>query len=267
MRFLLVVTNMLLVLAVAGSTKFLDAMVKATAPAPAVASIPAAAPAAAPVVPIKAPSVAPMPPDKLILSTELVSAYHARNRVQRFYERAKPAPANSKPAPAGKGLTVSNAPALRPLPKFVQSLSDSDFKAWASWQNEQARLRKSENHDYRNLPDNRMSRTIVDSDGPMMRGNYANRRGSFNRMNEGRIVIESGSVRYFNPDYVGPGPLVQFNPFVKYEGGTGEPDWSNLFVPCENGTMTVTEAINKLRGPMPAEELFTKLMTPYFKGR
>jgi len=80
-------------------------------------------------------------------------------------------------------------------------------------------------------------------------------------------VVEQGNARYANPDYVPPPPMTIYSPFVKpiADKAVGSPDWNTIFVPCEKGTMTMTEALNKERGPVSANRLFRRLMAPYFQ--
>jgi hypothetical protein len=65
-------------------------------------------------------------------------------------------------------------------------------------------------------------------------------------------------------DYTGPGEVMVYNPFVRSSGGVGLPDWDNLYVPCQSGAMTVSEALRKY-GPTDPEALYEKLMAPYFR--
>jgi len=41
-------------------------------------------------------------------------------------------------------ITVTEGPALRPLPKFIYSLTWEDYQTWAEWQNRQADARLAE---------------------------------------------------------------------------------------------------------------------------
>jgi len=70
-------------------------------------------------------------------------------------------------------------------------------------------------------------------------------------------------MRYLNPDYVGPRPLVVYNPWVRSQGNLGTPDWANLFVPCKEGTITMEEVLDLLVGPQNPERVFKTMMEGY----
>jgi hypothetical protein len=158
------------------------------------------------------------------------------------------------PKPVAKpiAMTVVDAPLMRVYPKFVQSLTDTQFKSWAAWQNEQARLHKVGNYVPQYLGGSREVTVFDAPSGP--RG----RKGGV-----GFIETRSMPASYVNPDYSGSGPLTISNPYVRATG-VGEPNWNEFFVPCEGGAMTVAEVI-AANGPADAETLFTKLMAPYFQ--
>jgi len=183
---------------------------------------------------------------------------------------------------------------LRPLPVFVQTLSDEDYALWAGWQNNQAALRAENNAFYSfERPYIETMRTVVKTasgsrstanasgtttqnsssrgyskNGHSRRDNNSTttRNMSSNRSNRawGTTTAETIPQRYINSAYVPTGAVTVYNPFVKLEKGAGIPDWNNLFVPCEEGTMTLTEALNSCRGPMSTEKLYRTLFEGWF---
>jgi hypothetical protein len=68
--------------------------------------------------------------------------------------------------------------------------------------------------------------------------------------------------RYVNPAYTPPGPVTIHNPYARFANPVDrEPRWDKIFVPSKSGTMTVSEAQDKLGSPVPAELLFSVLMS------
>lgn len=160
----------------------------------------------------------------------------------------------------------------RPLPKFVQKLSPTDFKLWAAWQNRQADARQAEraNDPLTAPPVLRGSRLVATSTGygTARRGTAHNGRGNSKAIMgyaDVYATVENVITRYVNPDYT-PTPRVYHNPYVKPNGtgALGEPDWDRLFVPCDKGTMTMTEALMEQRGPVDPEKLYARLLAPFF---
>jgi hypothetical protein len=163
---------------------------------------------------------------------------------------AKPQRVVKVPVP----MTIVDAPLMRVYPKFVQQLSDTQFKNWATWQNSQAEIRKQAGGSY--VPQYLGgSREITIFDSPS--GPRGHKGGV------GFIETRSMPSSYLNNEYTGPGPIIISNPYVRATG-VGEPNWNEFFVPCEGGAMTVAEVI-AANGPADAETLFTKLMAPYFQ--
>jgi hypothetical protein len=78
------------------------------------------------------------------------------------------------------------------------------------------------------------------------------------------VVTTERTVRTLNPDYVGPGASVVYNPWARPEGGIGTPKWERIFVPVKEGTMTLQEILDRLNGPIDPEEVFTIFMRDYF---
>jgi hypothetical protein len=158
------------------------------------------------------------------------------------------------PKPVAKpiAMTVVDAPLMRVYPKFVQSLTDRQFKNWVQWQNEQARLHKVGSYVPQYLGGSREITVFDSPSGP--RGH----KGGI-----GFIETQSMPISYLNNEYTGPGPLMISNPYVRATG-VGEPNWSELFVPTDGGAMTMTEVL-AANGPFDAETLYTKLMAPFFQ--
>jgi hypothetical protein len=191
-------------------------------------------------------------------------------------------------------ITVTDGPARRPLPKFVAELSREDYAVWAEWQNRQAGLRAEREAKYSyERPYITVNRTAVNSSGgrsSTMRANGTTTRNlssrgysknghsrrsqsstttrnmsaNRNSRNWNSTTAETYPHRYVNPAYVPSGPVTVYSPYVKPEGGVGEPDWDNLFVPCEEGTMTLTEALDECRGPASPEKLYRNLLKEWF---
>lgn len=189
------------------------------------------------------------------------------------------------------GQTVS-----RPLPKLVQNLSDEDYAIWAQWQNRQAERRAeadarkanwfkynyankvvSNNYSRSNATTNTSSSANVISNTTSRGGKgWSNRSGSrsmtrngHSSMNAARFggnTVTSYTVRFRNPDYVGPGTTNYYNPWVRHEGGLGTPDWSTIFVPCKEGTVTMQEVLDRLDGPRNPENVFNVMMEGYLGG-
>lgn len=132
------------------------------------------------------------------------------------------------------------------LPKFVQSLSSEDYAIWAAWQNRQAKLRTAEE-----------SKDSIEE--PFI---YSVRTTS---SIQGGITIETAPRRYTNLAYRPPGSVIIHNPYARFVNNAGTPNWDKLFVPCPSGTMTVTEAMSGVRGPVSVERLFSEVMSEWFK--
>jgi hypothetical protein len=183
-------------------------------------------------------------------------------------------------------LTVTDGRVMRPMPKFVQKLSPADFKVWAAWQQRQAERRQAEQADNLFAPKpyttaarqttvtagfaraSHASRTTSSGGGGKKGGGGDKSKaivGYSNLDTGGMQVIERGTARYVNPDYV-PTPAVIVNPYCPPapDAGIGDPDWDTLFVPCERGTQTMTEALNAQAGPVDPEKLYARLMAPFF---
>ncbi|MEN6367751.1 MAG: hypothetical protein ABFC88_13145 [Thermoguttaceae bacterium] len=203
--------------------------------------------------------------------------------------------ADTATAPTAKpAVTVSEERPGRPLPKFVQKLSPEDYKLWAAWQNRQAELRQTEETNDPMAPRRYASASRLTTvaagyassvsqaysvgggggrSGKGCKGGGGGKRDYGGNAITGYSDLRTGSVsaterntmRYLNPDYA-PKSRLLMNPYVKpNETGTiGEPDWDNIFVPCKEGTMTMTEAMDAQRGPVNPEKLYAKLMAPYF---
>lgn len=163
--------------------------------------------------------------------------------------------------------------AERPLPKFVQKLSPADFKLWAAWQNRQAAARQAEQADDPLAPDpylhgSRLIATSTAHTAGIGTGGNGKRNNAILGYTDvyatSTQAIESRHTRYANPDYT-PTPQIIYNPYVQpsEENGLGDPDWNSLFVPCEKGTMTMTEALMKERGPIDPERLYMRLLAPF----
>jgi hypothetical protein len=195
---------------------------------------------------------------------------------------------------ASAEITVTDAITSRALPKFVQELSAEDFEIWAKWQNRQAELRAEHDAFYSyERPYITINKTVVSSAGGQtsrMRMSGTTHRSSTSHTTRGKNTSKrSGSSttnrnasadrssrswdhttaftyphRYRNFAYVPPGPVTTYNPFVKPEACDGEPDWDNLFVPCEEKTKTLTEALDECRGPTSPEKLYRKLLEEWF---
>jgi hypothetical protein len=186
---------------------------------------------------------------------------------------------------------VNGQTVARPLPKLIQNLSDEDYAIWAEWQNRQA-TRRAEVEDTKTKWDrytyagrvvsnsfNRGSTSM--STSGTARTNTTTRPGSagkthrtgsrsMTRSRQGRTNQANGStvitdqVRRLNPDYAGPGATLMYNPYVRPEGGLGGPDWTTLFIPCKEGTITMQEVLDRLTGPQRPEKVFETMMEGYF---
>lgn len=194
----------------------------------------------------------------------------------------------------GMSTGVTNAQMVnRALPKLIQNLSDEDYAMWAEWQNRQASRRAEaesvktqwDKYDYADrIVSNSFNRgnTSVRTSGSA-RSNSTTRPGnagqtsrsgsrSMTRSSQGQTNQNSGTtiisdqVRRLNPNYVGPGVTVIYNPYVRYEGGLGAPDWATIFVPCKEGTITMQEVLDRLTGPQRPEKVFKIMMEGYFGG-
>lgn len=187
--------------------------------------------------------------------------------------------------------TVSGQTVERPLPKLIQSLSDEDYAVWAAWQNRQA-TRRAEAEDTKTKWDRytyagRVTSNSFSNGSANVRtsgtartnstsrpGNagQTNRSGSrsmsrnsqANTNQKGGTTVITDQVRVHNPDYVGPGAVQMYNPYVRPTGGLGSPDWATLFIPCKEGTITMQEVLDRLVGPQRPEKVFETMMEGYF---
>jgi len=178
---------------------------------------------------------------------------------------------------AATGITAEAQSASRPLPRVIQNLSDEDYTVWAQWQNRQANRRADEagdrswgKYDYATrVTSDSFSRgsASMQSHSTSRRNdsNTATRRSSThaNINRRGGMSATSRKIRYLNPDYVGPRPLVVCNPWVRSQGSLGTPDWADLFVPCKEGTITMQEVLDLLVGPQNPERVFKTMMEGY----
>jgi hypothetical protein len=193
-------------------------------------------------------------------------------------------------------VVTDGATAPRALPKFVQELSPKDYETWARWQNRQAVLRaQEESANSLELPYLSVDKTVVNSRGgssahirtgstternmssrSVRGGNTTNRSGNTTTTRRGyvgRSATSWGNAtaftyphRYNNPAYVPAGPLTAFNPFVKPANIEGEPDWNAFYLPCDEGTMTVQELLDNMRGPMDPERLYRLFLQDWFES-
>lgn len=178
---------------------------------------------------------------------------------------------------AAIGITAEAQFASHPLPRVIQNLSDEDYVIWAQWQNRQANRRADEAGDTSWRKYDYATRVTSDS---FSRGSASMQSRSTSRRRDSRTAtrnnsthatinrrggatITSRKVRSLNPDYVGPRPLVVYNPWVRSQGSLGTPDWANLFVPCKEGTITMQEVLDLLIGPQNPERVFKTMMEGY----
>jgi hypothetical protein len=179
-------------------------------------------------------------------------------------------------------VVTANAQSVqRPVPQFVESLSDADYATWAQWQNRQAERRSKElsaasitpryNHALRvessgSSRGSAFTRSRANSARGGTASNHTTRNGSaatqFRRRDESATTAYS--IRYNNPDYVGPGPVTIYNPWARTKDGKGTPDWDRIFVPVKEGTMTVSEVMDRLSGPYSQEKIFKLFISDYF---
>lgn len=177
--------------------------------------------------------------------------------------------------------TANAQSAQRPVPQFIESLSDADYATWAQWQNRQSERRSREVSEglteprYNNAL--RTESSTIGSGGAFTQSqaNSIRRGGASSRTARGRssftqfrrrtdTVTTARTMRYANPSYTGPGPLTTYNPWVRPKGGKGTPDWDRIFVPVKEGTMTVSEVMDRLSGPYSQEKIFTLFIRDYF---
>ncbi len=162
-------------------------------------------------------------------------------------------------------LTISVGAVMRPLPKFVQGLTDAQYKYWAEWQNRQAEAKRIRGRsNVPELPYDSVQRTTttVMGEGTALgrRRGGSVRGGAFAAI----ATTDEGSVDFLNPRYVPTPGAVIFNPFARVKGGGGSPDWDSLFMPFEGEVMTVSEALDKFSGPVNPEALFAECMKEFF---
>ena len=188
--------------------------------------------------------------------------------------------------------TVASAQTVdRPLPRLIQNLSDEDYAIWAQWQNRQA-TRRAEKEGAKTQWDrytyaDRVVSNSFNRGSAAMRSSGTARTNSTSRPGNAGQSQRSGSrsmtrnsqastdqrsgttiisdqVRRANPNYVGPGATLTYNPYVRSEGGLGAPDWATLFIPCKEGTITMQEVLDRLTGPQRPEKVFETMMEGYF---
>ena len=153
----------------------------------------------------------------------------------------------------------------RPVPKTITALSDADYAIWAQWQNRQTDRRVAE----------------VSANSTIPRHNYADRVTSSGytrgilipprdylptfRYGESRgETMTASKVRYPNPDYIGPGVITHYNPWVRPGEGKGTPAWDTIFVPCRVGTITMQEVLDILGGPADPEVICRIMFEGHF---
>jgi hypothetical protein len=177
----------------------------------------------------------------------------------------------------------------RSLPRLIQNLSDEDYTVWAQWQNRQTARRaevEGAQQDRYTYADRVVSNSFSNGIASVRvsgnsRSNSTSRPGSAGKSHRsgsrnttrnsqantnqasGTTVI-SDQVRVRNPDYVGTGTTMTYNPYVRHTGGLGAPDWATLFVPCKEGTITMQEVLDRLTGPQRPEKVFETMMEGYF---
>jgi hypothetical protein len=178
---------------------------------------------------------------------------------------------------AAIGIAAEAQSVPRPLPRAIQNLSDEDYTVWAQWQNRQASRRGDEAGDTSWRKYDYATRVTSDS---FSRGSASMQSRSTSKRNDSRTATRNGSthatvnqrggttitsrkIRYLSPDYVGPRPLVVYNPWVRSKGSLGTPDWANLFVPCKEDTITMQEVLDLLIGPQNPERVFKTMMEGY----
>jgi hypothetical protein len=150
----------------------------------------------------------------------------------------------------------------------VQNLSSEGYATWAAWQNRQAELRaaeEAENSDEEPYVYSVRTTSSV-SGGITAALNRTSRHTAINNVATWhRAVTETSPRRYINPAYRPPGSVTIHNPYARFANNVGTPNWDKIFVPCESGTMTVSEAMGKLGSPVPAELLFSEVMLEWLK--
>ncbi len=179
-------------------------------------------------------------------------------------------------------VVTANAQSVqRPVPQFVESLSDADYATWAQWQNRQAERRGKELSAASTTPRYNYAIRVESSTASrggaftQSRANSTRGRGMSNRsgrsgsvatqfMSRSDSVTMARTMRYNNLDYVGPGPVTIYNPWVRAKGGKGTPEWDRIFVPVKEGTMTLSEVMDRLSGPHNQEKVFTLFISDYF---
>jgi hypothetical protein len=163
-------------------------------------------------------------------------------------------------AVVGQTIVVSDGPVPSALPKFVQSLTPEGYGAWAAWQNTQAAAHKKAGWEPQYIQ-GVGSKTTVNTDLIGNRGRWG---GDANANFSGISISESFPTRFVNPDYVGVGSMIVYNPYARFSENTGCPDWAEIYVITKDGVMSMPKAMAKY-APIPPEELFKQLMSPYFK--
>ena len=176
--------------------------------------------------------------------------------------------------------TANAQSAMRPVPQFIESLSDADYAIWARWQNRQAERRSKEVSANSATPRYqhgvRLETSQSSSSAASVRSSVRSSRGAGSARGgrSGLTTMRGQSLttsvttatptRYLNPDYAGPGPLTTYNPWTRVKGGKGTPDWDRIFVPVKEGTMTVSEVMDRLSGPYSQEKVFKLFISDYF---
>lgn len=169
-------------------------------------------------------------------------------------------------------VSTSEGPAARPLPQYVQGLSDADYAQWARWQNATAE-RASESNSRSQSP----YLTGIQTTTTMTSRNsgWAQRGNRYGEAQvQGRTSGNARSltlpVRVRNPGYQTKA-LTVYNPFCRPKANPNlEPDWDNLYCIKKSGRFShrvvsvATLADDPDFVPLPLEALFEFQMTPYF---
>jgi hypothetical protein len=187
-------------------------------------------------------------------------------------------------------IHTTESEAARPLPKYVQNLSDADYAQWARWQNAMAE-KASEDFSWRQQPYLQGIQTVVTMNGAS-NGNvssYSERgdRGTYGGSQmygrtSGSATSLTLPVRVRNPDYRTK-PVRIYNPFCRPKTDTThdtdgariidpytalEPDWDNLYCIHNGRVVSVSNLANEPDYvPLPLEALYEFKMLPYFGER
>jgi len=147
------------------------------------------------------------------------------------------------------------------LPEYVQSLSDDNYRDWALWQNEQARLHIKSDWEPKYFYGIGVK---FSNDFGRSSNNFGRNSNNFGRRNSSQSY-ETYQTQYINNNYIGPGPMTVLNPFCRFLSYEGTPNWNELFVYNNDEICTLMEAKIKLKSTLSFEELYRQLMSPYFK--